>query len=389
LLKKNNMRIAIDSLFLYSSPNTGISVYTNELIKQFSSLENMEVIVFYAGNNKQEIQMIKERLNGVKYQLRQVNLHGRIVRGLWSIIDYPNISKYLKDVDIYHSPFFILLGLSKLQKTVITIHDVFPFQYPHFFPFFTRIAHIQRLKKIKGKICKNNNIHIIVNSNSTQKDVIKLLEIPLERITKIYLGISEVFTGYTKSEQDIKILERHGICKPYILSVGSLNPRKNIKRLIDAFEMNKNAGNFPHKLVLVGTAGWLNQELLSRIKKNQDIIPVGAVPEKDLPIIYGNSNLFVFPSLYEGFGLPIIEAMSCRVPVITSNVSSMPEIADSSAYLINPYDYKDIAKSIKEVLKNHNLRKELIKKGMERSLKFSWNKMAQQTLSVYNKLIES
>jgi glycosyltransferase involved in cell wall biosynthesis len=165
--------------------------------------------------------------------------------------------------------------------------------------------------------------------------------------------------------------------------VGTVEPRKNLLRLIDAYNQLK-----PNlKLVIVGASGWHNKAIYQ--KKSPNIIFTGYVPNEDLPIFYNNAKLFIYPSLYEGFGIPILEAMNCRCPVITSNISSMPEVVGDAALLVDPYRVGEIKSAMAKVLEDDNLRKRMIAAGVVQASKFSWEKTAAETVALYKKVLQS
>jgi glycosyltransferase involved in cell wall biosynthesis len=378
------MNIAIDSLFLYSSPFTGISIYTKELIRQFALFDNLDVSVIYAGKSDSEREQIKKELVNCEYKLLEIPISGKLARSTWSFSDFPNITPYLKEIDIYHSPFYILPGLSNSQKVIVTIYDIFPILFPKFFPLTTRVAHLQRLNKIK-RYCENDNVGIVTVSNHSKKDIVEKMGIPEEKIAVTHLGVQSIFNANPISDSK-EILNKYNISYPFILSVGSINPRKNIERLLEAFTLMKKNNKLPHKLVLVGTSGWLNGKIKASIQGNKDIILIGIVPEDELPTFFQQADLFMFPSLYEGFGLPVIEAMACGAPVITSNCSSLPEIAGDAAVLVDPYNSKKISEAMLHILTNSAAKHDMIQKGIEQSKKFNWEKTAKMTLEAYKML---
>ena len=217
---------------------------------------------------------------------------------------------------------------------------------------------------------------IIVDSQSTQKDVSTFFSIPENKINVVHLASDmKPRNGYLPS--------KYGIKGDYLLFVGTVEPRKNLLRLIEAF----NQLDPKLKLVIVGVSGWDNKAVYKT--KNPNIIFTGYVPEKDLPIFYGNARLLVYPSLYEGFGIPILEAMHCGCPVITSNISSMPEVAGDAALLVDPYSVEEIKRAVQRLLGDVKLRKKLIDNGYRQASRFSWEKTANETIKVYEKVLKS
>jgi len=224
--------------------------------------------------------------------------------------------------------------------------------------------------------------HIIAVSRNTRDDLIKYLKIPDDKISVIYNGIDHsIFKPY-----NIKVLD-----KPYILYVGSERPRKNLGRLFDAFAKLK--PEFPElKLVKVGACGRCEEyrrETMMRLDSlgiTQDVIFVDYTSDLGLAHYYSSAALLAYPSLYEGFGLPPLEAMACGCPVVTSNTSSLPEVVGEAAILVNPYDTDSLARAMRQVLTDSELRDNMVKKGLEQAKKFSWEETARQTLEVYNRV---
>jgi glycosyltransferase involved in cell wall biosynthesis len=183
------------------------------------------------------------------------------------------------------------------------------------------------------------------------------------------------------------IKRKYGISKKYILFVGTIEPRKNLLRLLSAFEKLKNKFK-EYQLVIVGQIGWMTEKFFEKLKNlpenvKRDIILTGYIPREDMVFLYNGCELFIYPSLYEGFGIPVLEAMSCGVPVITSNVSSLPEVGGDACVYVNPYDEEDILYKMEKVLSSEELKNEMSKKGLERAKLFSWEKTAEKTLKVY------
>ncbi len=228
---------------------------------------------------------------------------------------------------------------------------------------------------------------IIAISQATKNDLIHYLNIPEERISVVYLGVDpKVFCPVPHR------LYNH----PYVLFVGSEQPRKNLVQLLKAFSWLKKETRFKDlKLVKVGEAGGeeadfrkQTMKVINSLNLNQEVIIVDRVPESELPVYYSGAAVFVLPSLYEGFGLPPLEAMACGCPVITSNATSLPEVVGDAGIMVDPYDTDNLAKAMRQVLTNDELRADMVRKGLEQSKQFSWEKAAEQTQEIYNKVAE-
>ena len=296
------------------------------------------------------------------------------------------------DIDLLHipvhwynqiTPFF----LNRNIKKVITIHDLTPILFPEMHTRDTNITWERSLKLIK-----NRTDIIISDSISTKNDCIKLLNIPEKRIRVIPLAADERYRPIKKKELIIQeIKNRYNIQYPFILFVGTLEKRKNVPTLIKAFYKLKKS-QIEHKLVIVGGKGWkYNQifDLIEELKLQKDVIFTDYVSDEDLVKLYNTADIFVYPSLYEGFGLPPLEAMACGCPVITSNTSSLPEVVGDAGIMINPMDIDSLTTSMLKILTNPELKEEMGKKSLERAKMFSWKEAARETWKLYEDILDN
>jgi len=297
-----------------------------------------------------------------------------------SLIEAYQLSRLIRSQDdIVHLPnqHFARYALFIKNPFIVTVHDL----VRTCFGFGKETVTERILLKLDIRGIKRAS-HIITVSQHTKNDLIKYLKIPEDRISVIYNGVDHnIFKPY-----DIKVLD-----KPYILYVGSERPRKNLGRLFEAFAKLKN--EFPEiKLVKVGVSGRSEKYRRNVMRKlgslgiTQDVIFVDYTSELDLAYYYSSAKLLAYPSLYEGFGLPPLEAMACGCPVITSNTSSLPEVMGEAGIMVNPYDTDNLAQAMRQVLTNSELRDDMIRKGLKQSKKFSWEKTARQTMEVYEKV---
>ncbi|RJQ37754.1 glycosyltransferase family 1 protein [Candidatus Microgenomates bacterium] len=294
----------------------------------------------------------------------------------------------------YFEPFFITLSLIKKTKTIVTVHDLTPFVFPKNFPAGFKGNLKWQIQKFSLKRADG----IITDSECSKKDIIKYAGISSLKISVVYLAAGEEYRKVESSSASWRIKaqnlrKKYNLPEKFLLYVGDATWNKNLPRLIEAV----NRINLP--LVMVGKAlseknfdktnPW-NQDLIKiqeSIKNNSKIIALGFIPTEDLVNIYNLAEVFVMPSLYEGFGLPILEAMSCGCPVITSKEGSLPEIAGDAAVYVDPYDVTNIAAGIKKVFSDKTLKKKLSEIGLEQARKFSWEKTALETLKVYKKAV--
>jgi len=289
----------------------------------------------------------------------------------------------LGDVDIVHSTAYTspLLHRSKL---VVTVHDMTCYVYPQFhtqenYDFVNQNLHWASRRAAK----------VIADSHQTKADIQRYLHVPEEKIEVIHLGVSDRFRPDVSAEQVEGVKHHYGIEDEYILAVGSIEPRKNLGRLLVVYRMLVEHLGIAHKLVLLGGAGWRNTsfyELLDCLGVQGRVVFTGYVPDDDVRALYSGACFLAFPSLYEGFGLPILEAMACGTPVLTSNCSSMPEAAGDAALLVDPLDEWDLYQGMERMVLDEELRGELRRRGLQRAKRFSWEKTAAQTLRVYEEI---
>ncbi|EKD46332.1 MAG: group 1 glycosyl transferase [uncultured bacterium] len=224
---------------------------------------------------------------------------------------------------------------------------------------------------------------VIAISENTKRDLIKLFSLPPEKVAVIYLAADESFKPGIDEFKLISAREKYNLPEKYFLFVSTLEPRKNVVRLIEAYNLARGQNsNFP-KLVITGKKGWYYQEIFQTVEKlrlSDSVQFTAYVNQEDLPALYSQSLAYLFPSLYEGFGITILEAMACGVPVLTSYASSLPEVAGSAAWYCDPLNTDQIATGIKELYQNENLRHTLIDNGLKQAQKFSFSKMAKETL---------
>lgn len=269
-------------------------------------------------------------------------------------------------------PFEFLTGFADLIHTsdwvepyshlpmVTTVHDLVFHKYPATVDPLIRTTQAKRLARLA-----QNKTHIIADSESTKADLIEIYHLPPARLSVIYPGIESHYTPQPKTEID-RVKRKYNLPDQYLFSLGTQEPRKNIARLIEAIE----GLNFP--LIIAGKYGWGEQTQ-----------SLGYVPEADLPALYSGATVFVYPSLYEGFGFPVLEAMACGTPVVTSNISSLPEVAGDAAILVDPLDISSIHAGIKQAIAGHA---QLIPLGLKQSQKFTWERCAKQVMHIYETL---
>jgi glycosyltransferase involved in cell wall biosynthesis len=286
-------------------------------------------------------------------------------------------------IEVFHGldqsgiPLFCRAG-----KHVVTIHDVIPLVLPGAFPTRHRLVLATAFARIRRQADM-----VIVPSYAAAEDVVRYLKVERERIVVIPMGCEPRFRPIVQSARAATLRRRYALPERYVLFVGTLEPRKNVEALLQAFASL--LGEKPHddlKLVVAGGKGWGGIDLQAKVealKLGDRVIFTGFVNDDDLPDLYRGALMFVYPSLYEGFGLPILEAMACGTPVITSNRSSLPEVAGDAALLIDPTRPEELAAAMTSLLCDGTLRQELRSKGFIRAGEFTWEAVAQKTMAIY------
>ena len=280
---------------------------------------------------------------------------------------------------ILHSPNYLLLPFE--GPSVTTIHDLSFLRYPETHPK----ERVDLLEKQLPKSIEQANA-IITDSHYIKAEVQQILGVAEDKIHVVPLGVSKDYYPYS-DEDNVHALKKYKLDKlKYLLAVATLEPRKNLNSLIDAYLLLPKKTRQEYKLVIVGARGWLSKNLLQRIEmlvKRGDIISLGYIDSEDLPHIYSGANGFVLPSLYEGFGLPILEAMAAGTPVLTSTSSSLPEVADGAAILTNANDIEDIAVGMIKLIEDQQWREKAVIKGLKRAKEYTWQKCIDNTIDVY------
>ena len=292
-------------------------------------------------------------------------------------------------VDIFHGMDHVGIPLvGRSCKYVVTVHDVIPLILPETFTPRHRLVVRMALARVRRKAdC------VIVPSHAVERDVVRRVGLPEDRVVVTHEGCEPRFRPVRSAGVLRDVAARYGLPPRYVLAVGTLEPRKNLTTLLAAFARLRRNGEVDAdlRLVLAGARGWLEEPIFATVRSLglEDAVRfTGFVDDDDLPAVYSGAALFVFPSLHEGFGLPLLEAMACGVPVVTSNVSSMPEVAGDAATLVDPRDGEGLAAAIGRLLRDEALRDRLREAGIARARQFSWEATARRTLDAYASLLE-
>ncbi len=378
------MRIAIDiSQVVYKG--TGVAKYTAELVRKLLEIDKANRYLLF-GMSLRRQKVLKDFAESVlplnsRAMVKILPLPQKAGQILWNKLHWVDIEQFTGRIDIFHSSDW--LQPPARAKKVTTVHDLVVYKYPQTsHPDIIR-AHKERLHWVKRE-CDL----VFADSEASKNDLVNILKFNQSKIEVVYAGLGEEFKKAKKEEVD-RVRKKYGLFDDYILTVGTLEPRKNLEKVIKAFEQILRhplivSRKLPLELVTVGKTGW--QE---KLPQTRHIRSLGYIDQKDMPALYSGASLFVYPSLYEGFGLPVLEAMACGVPVVTSERGSLKEIAGDAALMVDPEETEDIAVKMIRIFMDEKLKSELIQRGLENAVGFTWKKTAEKVLSHYKKLVRN
>lgn len=374
------MIIGIDIRVLGSKVKSGIEEYTENLLAHLLPLDkNIKFKLFFSsfGGDIKKYNWLSPK-NVELYKFRIPNRFLFLSSGL---ANQPKIDKLIGGADVFFSPHFFLTSLSFACKRVTTFHDLSYIHYPELFLLRQRVWHNFEMNPSWQSRFSDKIISV---SRSTKNDLIKIYGIDPAKIEVIYSGISQDMKRPSENEL-YKFRIKHNLPDRFILSLGKLEPRKNIPSLIKAFNVIKDKRNFQDlKLVIIGSKGWLYDDIFKEVQNSNyrdDIVLKSFIPDQERKFYYSLAQVFVYPSLFEGFGFPPLEAMACGTPVIVSNSSSLPEIVSNAGLLVKPNDIYEIANLASLILIDRKLKDHLASVGYNRSTFFDWNKTAEKTLN--------
>ncbi|MCB2341903.1 glycosyltransferase family 4 protein [Clostridium estertheticum] len=372
------MKIAIDARGINLYNGTGIGTYTENILKNLITIDSVNNYhIFWSGNNFESIK--KENCKIIMTSKK----HQRFFEDYY----FPeNISK--ENIDIYHMP-QNGIGFSQAIscKKVVTIHDLIPYVMPETVGRGYLLKFLKEMPMIVG-----NSDGIITVSEFSKRDILKYFPIDESKIFVTPLAADAKYTPLDKLHCKNFLKKAYNLNNPFLLYLGGFSERKNVASAITAFSKVYKDLSENYDLVIVGDyrdSGQKLMKLTNELNMLSHVIFAGFVPEEHLPLFYNSCDALIYPSFYEGFGLPPLEAMNCGTPVIASNLTSIPEVVGDTGILINPYDIEGISLAIGNLLSSENLRSELSAKALLRAKQFSWQNTAGRTLKVYESVYNS
>ena len=367
------MRVAIDARKLH---DFGIGTYVRNLVTELARLDGgVEYQLLCRSRDTAFVEALGPRFRALvetsgNYSLReQVSIPFALARAR---------------VDLFHAPHYVVSPLTRCPY-VVTIHDCIHLRFPEYLP--NRMAYTYALAMMR--MAARRARRVLTVSEASKQDILHYLQVPAEKVEVIYNALDERLAVAPSAEDIDRVRQRFLLTSPFVLYAGNIKPHKNIDRLIEAFSLLRKAGREDLKLVIIGdeiSKYPRLRRLVHRLQLDRQVRFLGFVPDATLAALYGLASVFVFPSLYEGFGLPPLEAMAFGTPVVTSNVSSLPEVVGDAALLIDPLSPVEISSAIGRVLDDDALRAELVRRGHERVKTFSWARSVKRIREVYDEL---
>jgi len=370
------VRIGIDARKLH---DFGIGTYIRNLLRQLARLDReSEFILISRPEDRATLASLGPNFRPVAE-----------TAGNYSVTEQLKIPLALKRerVTLFHAPHYVLPPLVSC-RSVVTIHDCIHLMFPQYLP--GRLAH--RYAQTSISLASRRATRVLTVSESSKRDILKFVDIPANKIDVIYNAYDERFAVEPREEDVVRVRERYQLHDEFVLYAGNVKPHKNLERLIEAFQLVRSRGLDHLKLVLIGDDISKYASLRRAVHRHQlhkYVRFLGYLPEETLAVMYRLAGVFVFPSLYEGFGLPPLEAMASGTPVVTSNVSSLPEVAGDAAALVDPFGPAAIADGIYRVLTDDRLRREMRTKGLARARQFSWEASVRRVREIYGEVAET
>jgi glycosyltransferase involved in cell wall biosynthesis len=368
------VRIAIDARKLR---DYGIGTYVRNLLRHLSRIDSTtDYVLLCNGEDCATLEALGENFRAVTDSSSPYSIREQLSVPL---------DLRREGINLFHAPHYVLPPLTPC-RSVVTIHDCIHLRFPQYLP--NRLAYAYARASLW--IATHRSSRVLTVSEASKRDILKYFRVPESKINVIYNAIDERFGEAPDDEEVARVRERYQLNDPFVLYAGNIKPHKNLERLIEAFHMLRK-GDLEHvKLLIIGdeiSKYATLRRAVHHYKLHKHVRFFGFVPDKTLAVLYRLASVFVFPSLYEGFGLPPLEAMASGTPVITSNVSSLPEVVGDAALLIDPYDAGAIAAAMRQVLTDPALREDLRRRGLQRVREFSWERSVRRVREIYGEVL--
>ncbi len=371
------MQVAYLADSLYQTPTAGGARYTAELVRELAGLPGLDLRLLTLYGPEEVAARVREKSYPAAESLA-VPLSRKAQYLLWHFAGLSGaLAKAAQDADILHTP-ILIVPPQQQAPLVVTVFDLTFVLFPQHHLRTTRVLFSSGLRRA----VRTADVFLAISEN-TKRDLVRLTGVDPQRVRVTPLAADPLF----RPVRDGGTLARLGIDRPYVLYVGTLEPRKNVPALLRAFAALEDRETL---LVLAGAKGWMYEQIFSLVTQlglESQVKMLGYVENDDLPVLYTEAQVFVYPSLFEGFGLPVLEAMQCGAPVITTNVSSIPEVAGEAAILVSPDDTAGLTAALRRVLSEPGLREEMRGQSLARAALFSWRKTAELTAEAYQSVL--
>ncbi len=378
-------RIGIDITSAVSQ-GAGIGRYTRELVTALLEADTKTSYSLFYAKRPSRLPIFDPVPKAPNATCHEAPLSERWLHRLWYRLNVPlTVQRFTGSVDLFHSPDFVLPPVGDDIPTLLTVHDL---SYLHFPETFTPalVAHLNKV--VPGSVARAT--HVLADSKATKRDLVEHYSVPAEKVTVLYSGVSALFMPERSEKRLQAVRGKYALGRqPYVFSVSTLQPRKNYRMLIRAFKAV--AEQRAHNLVIAGGKGWLHEEITAEIARQNledRVLLVGFVDDDDLPALYSGASLFAYPSLYEGFGLPLLEAMACGVPVLNSNASSLTEVAGQATVQLSPQDEQAWSETMLTLLGDATKRAGMVAAGFMQAKQFTWARAAQELKAIYRQLLD-
>ncbi|HEX6290664.1 MAG TPA: glycosyltransferase family 1 protein [Herpetosiphonaceae bacterium] len=385
------MRIALDYNAALRQP-AGIGRYTRDLVRAFLRLQTGdELALFYAARDLPPDHWGMRGLRELQAEFPQVRaapipLPERWLTIVWQRARLPiAVERWTGPVDLVHAPDFVLPPIRR-APSLLTVHDLTFRVHPE-----TAFASLRRYLEQAVPRSLQRAGHVLADSESTRRDLQRLMQVPASKITVLYPGVAAHFKRATDPARLQAVQDRYELPERFLFFIGTLEPRKNLEHLIEAYQQVLHATSTAPdalQLALGGKPGWLSDTIVARAEHTPGVRMLGPIDDADLPVLYTLATATVYPSLYEGFGFPVLESLACGTPVLTSDTSSLPEVAGDLGVLVQPASVESIAAGIRRLLDDPALTEAARRRGPDQAARFSWDTAAAQLHAVYRAIAQ-